>query len=400
MGLDLATTVLIVDDHPGFRSSARMLLEAEGFEVVGEAADGRTAISAARDLEPDVVLLDVQLPDLDGFEVSARLTANGARPAVVHVEPRRMRLRLAGRQQRRARVHPQVRALRRGPGGAAFVIGLRRALIGLGVAALVFGLALVAIIAASGHTSLRGLTVALVLITGWGFIGAGLFAWWRRPENNFGPFMVFIGFIYFVSQLFASEVPLIFATGHVLGAVFFVAIIRTLLAMPSGRLRSRAERGFVVGIYAFAIAAPTAFAFFADPDDTGCDNCPRNVLLIDENEDPANLVDLLSDVIAVGLTVVAPHGDRPPLAKRLGRRAASAGPRLGAGLGRGRPDRLLARAECGRGRDRLRRVLLRDLGRLHPRAVRLPGGARPQPRDPGGSGERSGGSPWPDTRPG
>ena len=83
MGLDLATTVLIVDDHPGFRSSARMLLEAEGFEVVGEAADGRTAISAARDLEPDVVLLDVQLPDLDGFEVSSRLTANGARPAVV-----------------------------------------------------------------------------------------------------------------------------------------------------------------------------------------------------------------------------------------------------------------------------------------------------------------------------
>jgi len=84
----LATTVLIVDDHPGFRSSARMLLEAEGFEVVGEAPDGRSAIAAARELEPDVVLLDVQLPDLDGFEVSSRLTANDARPAVVMTSSR------------------------------------------------------------------------------------------------------------------------------------------------------------------------------------------------------------------------------------------------------------------------------------------------------------------------
>ncbi len=84
----MATTVLIVDDHPGFRSSARMLLEAEGFAVVGEAADGRGGISAARDLDPDVVLLDVQLPDLDGFEVSSRLTSNRTRPAVVMTSSR------------------------------------------------------------------------------------------------------------------------------------------------------------------------------------------------------------------------------------------------------------------------------------------------------------------------
>ncbi len=185
------------------------------------------------------------------------------------------------------------------------MIGLRRALIALAVAGFGFGLALVAIIAASKHTPLRGVAVPLVLITGWGFIGAGLFAWWRRPDNNFGPLMTSVGFLYFISQLFASEVPLIFAAGHVLGAVFFVAIIHMLLAMPEGRLRSRAERGFVVGIYVFAIAAPTIFAFFADPDETGCDNCPRNVILIDENEDLANLADLLANVISAGLVIVA-----------------------------------------------------------------------------------------------
>lgn len=76
-------TLLIVDDHPGFRSLARRLLEAGGFQVVGEAADGHGAIAIARDLRPDVVLLDIQLPDVDGFEVTARLVDGEAGPVVV-----------------------------------------------------------------------------------------------------------------------------------------------------------------------------------------------------------------------------------------------------------------------------------------------------------------------------
>ena len=66
-------SVLIVDDHPSFRAIARRLLEAEGFDVIGEASDGHAAIAAAQQLQPDLVLLDVQLPDLTGFEVAARL---------------------------------------------------------------------------------------------------------------------------------------------------------------------------------------------------------------------------------------------------------------------------------------------------------------------------------------
>ncbi len=77
------TTVLIVDDHPSFRKSARLLLGAEGFEVVGEAEDGASSLSAARELRPDLVLLDVQLPDMDGFAVARRLTENGEGPAVI-----------------------------------------------------------------------------------------------------------------------------------------------------------------------------------------------------------------------------------------------------------------------------------------------------------------------------
>lgn len=84
----VAATVLIVDDHPSFRQSARLLLESDGWDVVGEAPDGRSAIQAAHDLTPDLVLLDVQLPDLDGFEVARRLREDDEGPAVVMTSSR------------------------------------------------------------------------------------------------------------------------------------------------------------------------------------------------------------------------------------------------------------------------------------------------------------------------
>lgn len=71
--------MLIVDDHARFRRSARRLLELEGYEVVGEAADGSSAIAAAAELRPDVVLLDVNLPDTTGFDVADRLRGTGPR---------------------------------------------------------------------------------------------------------------------------------------------------------------------------------------------------------------------------------------------------------------------------------------------------------------------------------
>ena len=84
----MAWSVLIVDDHAGFRAGARALLEAEGYEVLGEAADGESAVEQARRLRPEVVLLDVQLPGMDGFAVAERLAAQPAAPAVVLISSR------------------------------------------------------------------------------------------------------------------------------------------------------------------------------------------------------------------------------------------------------------------------------------------------------------------------
>jgi DNA-binding NarL/FixJ family response regulator len=84
----MAVRVLIVDDHAPFRALARMVLAADGFDVVGEACDGAHALDRARDLRPDVVLLDVQLPGTDGFGVAEALAGQPPAPVVVLVSSR------------------------------------------------------------------------------------------------------------------------------------------------------------------------------------------------------------------------------------------------------------------------------------------------------------------------
>jgi len=80
--------VLIVDDHAGFRAVAPVLLEGDGFDVVGEAVDGADAVRAVTVLGPGIVLLDVHLPDADGFAVSAELAALSRPPTVVLISSR------------------------------------------------------------------------------------------------------------------------------------------------------------------------------------------------------------------------------------------------------------------------------------------------------------------------
>lgn len=84
----MATTVLIVDDDAGFRRIARALLEAEGFEVVGEAPEARAALIAVRTLKPQLVLLDVRLPGIDGLELAELLAGEDNPPKVVLVSSR------------------------------------------------------------------------------------------------------------------------------------------------------------------------------------------------------------------------------------------------------------------------------------------------------------------------
>jgi DNA-binding NarL/FixJ family response regulator len=83
-----ASTILVIDDHGGFRATARRMLERDGWTVVGEAADGRSGLAAAAELAPDVVLLDIGLPDIDGFAVAERLATSASATAVVLISSR------------------------------------------------------------------------------------------------------------------------------------------------------------------------------------------------------------------------------------------------------------------------------------------------------------------------
>lgn len=81
-------TAVIVDDHAGFRAQAGQLLEAAGYEVIGSCADGHSALALLATMRPDVVLLDVQLPDMDGFALLDRLGGGVGVPVVVLVSTR------------------------------------------------------------------------------------------------------------------------------------------------------------------------------------------------------------------------------------------------------------------------------------------------------------------------
>jgi DNA-binding NarL/FixJ family response regulator len=85
---DMVATVLLVDDHAGFRAQARALLAAAGLEVVAEAEDATSALETATSLRPDVILLDVQLPDGNGFDVAHAVVDGDDPPIVILISSR------------------------------------------------------------------------------------------------------------------------------------------------------------------------------------------------------------------------------------------------------------------------------------------------------------------------
>ena len=155
----------------------------------------------------------------------------------------------------------------------------------------------------SNHVDVRGAWAVAALLVGWGFIGAGLFAWVRSPESSIGPLMVATGFAWFVNLVTASNIPALFIGGAVLSSVYFVTAIHMLLAAPHGQGLGRGDRRIVIAGYLLTTLGSIPLALVFDPQ-TECADCPTNPWLIGENETFFNIWNTLLSLIGLVLIIL------------------------------------------------------------------------------------------------
>jgi signal transduction histidine kinase len=180
--------------------------------------------------------------------------------------------------------------------------GLRRALIGLAIAGFALGLAALALVTTSkGEPDPAG-WIVLALTLGWAFAGAGIFAWWRRPENRTGPLMTLVGFLWFLGALSSADAPWAYTLGVLLTSLWIGALVHMLVAFPTGRVEPGLERALVVAGWASSITLPVVAALVtAKPN--GCKDCPANLVLVWDSKTASDVVDALGAVISVALLV-------------------------------------------------------------------------------------------------
>src|ERR687896_1048248 len=179
--------------------------------------------------------------------------------------------------------------------------GLRIALIALAVAGLATGLVALAIVLGSEHDDdISTPWIVLALTLGWSFIGAGLYAWWRRPENRVGPLMTMVGFFWFLGSLSSADDPWVFTIGITVSSLWIGAFAHMLIAFPTGRVRPGFEHAVVVLGWTAALVLPTlVLLFVANPGD--CDDCPENKLAVFDSATAADVADAAGVLATIAL---------------------------------------------------------------------------------------------------
>jgi signal transduction histidine kinase len=147
----------------------------------------------------------------------------------------------------------------------------------------------------SGHVDDRGFIAALGLLVGWSFIGTGAFAWWRRPGNHTGLIMAAAGFAWFASGASASDDDLVFTIGELLDGLFPAVIGHLLVAFPTGRLQTRAERLIAFSAYFAVTVLQVPSLLFEEPDE------PRNLLVVEADQPLSDALDAVQFAVAVVL---------------------------------------------------------------------------------------------------
>jgi len=175
-----------------------------------------------------------------------------------------------------------------------------RILAGLAALAVVMAVAADLLIRNSDHLADRGVWAVLNAALGASFVGTGLYAWWRRPENRTGAVMTWVGFLFFLSALEFSNDSWLSALGSFTDPLPIAGLAHLVLAYPSGRLRSRYHRWLIALAYINATLFQLPGMFFWDST-AGCATCPTNPLLISSHPDLYNATAAVVNLIAVSL---------------------------------------------------------------------------------------------------
>ena len=184
------------------------------------------------------------------------------------------------------------------------MIGFRRALWALGLAGFVAGLVPLLLALDNEDLASRGLLLVFGPLVGWAFIGTGLFAWYRRPENRFGPLMTAVGFTWCVSGLAASNAPAAAGIGLLFGTLPYGFLFHMLLAFPTGRLEGGLQRAIVVIGYFGTTVLQWAIVLFADTTrEDICEGCPENPLQAFDDQTAADA--LIGFQAVVGMILFA-----------------------------------------------------------------------------------------------
>jgi signal transduction histidine kinase len=167
--------------------------------------------------------------------------------------------------------------------------------------AVLCGTALVYLIATAEFAPDHGLWIAADLIIGLGFVGVGLFAWYRRPENRIGLLMVATGFAWYVSLLARTEPPFLFSVGHLFENLYVGPAVHLLLAYPSGRLETWIDRALAACTYAAVTLGFVPVALSVESVDYACTGCPENLFQVASN--PGFAESWLDGLSVVGIVV-------------------------------------------------------------------------------------------------
>jgi signal transduction histidine kinase len=150
-------------------------------------------------------------------------------------------------------------------------------------AAVLAGGALVYLLATAEFAPDRGLWITADLVIGLGFVGVGLFAWYRSPDNRSGALMVATGFAWYLSLLERTEPAFLFTVGFLTENLYVGTAVHLLLAYPTGRLSTGIDRALVACTYLAVTLGFVPVVLFFDPTAMGCDGCPDNLFLIDDS---------------------------------------------------------------------------------------------------------------------